>query len=128
MIFIDFEYLEDEKTRSKYVNIINNSRRNVILLTDNVNNIGKAYSYGIKVFIADALPKSIDSIESVLKQININTFVNSDTKEICTLRWDTLDVFNRKRVIGTEYESPYDGLFYSVITTLEVPDWIKQHQ
>jgi hypothetical protein len=128
MIFIDFEYLEDEKTRSKYVNIINNLCMDVILLTDNMNNIGKAYSYGVKVFILDAVPKSIDSIESVLKRININTFVHADTKEICTLRWDTLDAFNRKKIKGTEYKSPYDGLFYNVITTLEVPNWVKQYQ
>lgn len=125
MFFIDFEYLENEKTRSKYINIINNSHRDIILLTDNKNNIKKAYSYGLRVMVLDAIPKSIEAIDDALKQINDNyKFYHKKSETIHVLTWDTLELFNEN---GHDIKDPYYNVYYNVITNLDVPDWIKKY-
>lgn len=125
MFFIDFEYLENEKTRSKYINIINNSHRDIILLTDDKNNIKKAYSYGLRVMILDAIPKSVEAIDNVLKQITENhAFYHHKSGTIHPLTWDTLTLFNEN---GYDIKDPYYDVYYKVITNLDVPGWIKKY-
>lgn len=125
MFFIDFEYLENEKTRSKYVNIINSSIRDIILLTDDKNNIKKAYSYGLRVMILDAIPKSVEAIDNALKQINENyKFYHHKSGNMYTLTWDTLALFNEN---GHNIKDPYYDIYYNVITNLDVPGWVKKY-
>jgi hypothetical protein len=128
MIFIDFEYLEDEKNRLTWINLINNEYNNLILLTNDKNNIKKAYSYGVKIFIVDAISKSVDSIEIILKQLNKSEiFVHPDTHEYIELTWDTLNVYNQLNIDLPPLKSPYDNLRYCVFSTLEMPNWMN-HQ
>lgn len=120
LIFVDFDLIENEKSRAKAIDIINQQSR-VILLTENKNNITKAYIHGVEVVIIDAIPESSKEIENALKKYNTRYAYNETTNAIEKMTWDTLHhIKNEKNV------SPYDES-YIILASIDIPDWMKEH-
>lgn len=118
-VFVDFDLIENEKSRRKIIDIIN-KQSFIYLLTEDKNNITKAYLYGVEVIIRDAISKSPEEIENVLRIHNKKYFYNEITDKIEIITWNTLNMMIEKNI------NPYDQK-YTIFTSIDVPDWMKEH-
>lgn len=118
-VFVDFDLIENEKSRRKIIDVIN-KQSFIYLLTEDKNNITKAYLYGVEVIIRDAISKSPEEIENVLRIHNKKYSYNETTCELEIITWNTLNTMSEKNI------SPYDQK-YTIFTSIDVPDWMKEH-
>lgn len=118
-VFVDFDLIENEKSRRKIIDVIN-KQSFIYLLTEDKNNITKAYLYGVEVIIRDAISKSPEEIENVLRIHNKKYSYNETTCELEIITWNTLNMMSEKNI------SPYDQK-YTIFTSIDVPDWMKEH-
>lgn len=118
-VFVDFDLIENEKSRRKIIDVIN-KQSFIYLLTEDKNNITKAYLYGVEVIIRDAISKSPEEIENVLRIYNKKYSYNETTCELEIITWNTLNTMSEKNI------SPYDQK-YTIFTSIDVPDWMKEH-
>lgn len=128
LLFLDPKCLDSKETKILFISKMatySNLNRDIILLTDNFKEDAiKVYNLGVRNFIIEGIPNSVESIKEYLeKHCEYQYFRNGEFK---TLRWSDLDEFNSRT--GYRYDHPFCSTDFKIVSDLSLPSWLDNRK
>lgn len=128
LLFLDPKCLDSKEAKNAFISKMStysNLSRDIILLTDNFKEDAiKVYTLGVRNFIIEGIPNSVESIKEYLeKHCEYQYLRNGEFK---TLQWSDIDEFNSRT--GYRYDHPFCSTDFQIVSDLSLPSWLDKRK